>query len=83
MLSNFMLHYISLSYVMLQHSMLHSVTGASELLNTLVEQCTNCDGPCVTEAQAWCQSIGASYYRWTFGFKNNLLCSILEDMVSL
>eukprot|EP00116_Pleurobrachia_bachei_P002451 sb/3462713/ len=38
-------------------------SGVMDLLNTLVEQCTNCDGPAVEQAACWCDSVGAKYFR--------------------
>jgi len=37
--------------------------GAKELVETLVEQCAGTDGTVVHGAKAWCESIGANYFR--------------------
>ena len=55
------------------------MSGAVEMLNTLVEQICRCDGPCVEQAEAWCDMIGSQYHRLQPKLQHTVALSETDD----
>lgn len=58
-----------------------TVYGAKELGRLVVECCTDADGPVVDRSRAWCEMIGAKYFRFNPQLKSEVMLDEVSDSI--
>ncbi|XP_048356849.1 85/88 kDa calcium-independent phospholipase A2 isoform X2 [Sphaerodactylus townsendi] len=58
-----------------------TVYGAKELGKLVVDCCTDSDGPVVDHSKAWCEMIGARYFRLNPQLENDVMLDEVSDTI--